>query len=118
MVVMLVAWYYSSTPPRVAVTYHRNYQTQKYQWSRASDVGDRANAIFGDDPEPWNFTAHRAADLVIINLGTNDGGPPNNIPGNEFYKNYVEMVEEVHRGWPNAQIVLMVCPVPTFTYEL
>ncbi|KAB8069341.1 SGNH hydrolase-type esterase domain-containing protein [Aspergillus leporis] len=79
----------------------------KYQWSRASDVGDRANAIFGDDPEPWNFTAHRAADLVIINLGTNDGGPPNNIPGNEFYKNYVEMVEEVHRGWPNAQIVLM-----------
>ncbi|KAE8389676.1 SGNH hydrolase-type esterase domain-containing protein [Aspergillus alliaceus] len=78
-----------------------------YQWSRASDVGDRAKAAFGDEPESWNFTAHRAADLVIINLGTNDGNAKNNIPSDDYYQSYVTMIEEVHRVWPKAQIVLM-----------
>ncbi|KAE8342096.1 hypothetical protein BDV24DRAFT_162651 [Aspergillus arachidicola] len=78
-----------------------------YQWSRASDVGDRANAAFGYEPEAWNFTAHRAADLVIINLGTNDARTVNNIPSDDYYQSYVKMVENVHGVWPDAQIVLM-----------
>lgn len=82
---------------------------QTYQWSQASDVGDRANAAFGDKPESWNFTAHRVADLVIINLGTNDGRAVNNIPSDDYYQSYVKMVENVHSVWPDAQIVLMVC---------
>ncbi|KAE8153619.1 SGNH hydrolase-type esterase domain-containing protein [Aspergillus avenaceus] len=97
--------------PGICLTDKRCYggdaRGMKYQWSRASDVGDRANAAFGDSPEAWNFTAHRAADLVIINLGTNDEREQNNISGDEFYRNYVEMVEEVHKAWPDAQIVLM-----------
>ncbi|KAF7623790.1 hypothetical protein AFLA_007513 [Aspergillus flavus NRRL3357] len=78
-----------------------------YQWSRASDVGDRANAAFGDKPEAWNFTAHRVADLVIINLGTNDARTVNNVPSDDYYQSYVKMVENVHGVWPDAQIVLM-----------
>ncbi|KAE8369228.1 SGNH hydrolase-type esterase domain-containing protein [Aspergillus caelatus] len=83
------------------------YTITTYQWSRASDVGDRANAAFGDKPESWNFTAHRVADLVIINLGTNDGRTGNDIPGDDYYQSYVKMVENVHSVWPDAQIVLM-----------
>ncbi|KAE8311066.1 SGNH hydrolase-type esterase domain-containing protein [Aspergillus transmontanensis] len=83
------------------------YTITTYQWSRASDVGDRANAAFGDEPEAWNFTAHRAADLVIINLGTNDARTLNNIPSDDYYQSYVKMVENVHGVWPDAQIVLM-----------
>ncbi|GAB1200401.1 hypothetical protein APSETT444_009773 [Aspergillus pseudonomiae] len=83
------------------------YTITTYQWSHASDVGDRANAAFGDKPESWNFTAHRAADLVIINLGTNDGRAKNNIPSDNYYQSYVKMVEEVHSVWPDAHIVLM-----------
>ncbi|KAE8353106.1 SGNH hydrolase-type esterase domain-containing protein [Aspergillus coremiiformis] len=78
-----------------------------YQWSRTSDAGPRANAAYGDNPESWSFTAHRAADLVIINLGTNDGADKNKIPSDSYYQSYVEMVDEVHRVWPNAQVVLM-----------
>lgn len=92
-------------PHKTSVTDH---PLQTYQWSRASDVGDRANAAFGDKPEAWNFTAHRVADLVIINLGTNDARTVNNVPSDDYYQSYVKMVENVHGVWPDAQIVLMV----------
>ncbi|RAK96932.1 SGNH/GDSL hydrolase family protein [Aspergillus ibericus CBS 121593] len=78
-----------------------------YQWFYASDAGVRANATYGDHPEKWNFSSHQPADLVVIDLGTNDRRPQNNIPGSTFYDSYVELVNSVHKTYPNAQIVIM-----------
>ncbi|KAL5362409.1 acetylxylan esterase [Aspergillus floccosus] len=78
-----------------------------HQWLQIPDAGTRANATYGNHPMPWDPTARRAADLVVINLGTNDRRDPNNIPGDEFYNAYVELVDQVHRVWPAAQIILM-----------
>ncbi|KAI2886200.1 CAZyme family CE2 [Aspergillus niger] len=78
-----------------------------HQWFYASDAGVRANATYGNQPEKWDFSAHRAADLVIIDLGTNDHRAVNDIPGSTFYDSYVELVTSVHETWPDAQIVIM-----------
>ncbi|GES59898.1 GDSL-like lipase/acylhydrolase domain protein [Aspergillus terreus] len=78
-----------------------------HQWLQIPDVGARANATYGNRSVPWDPTARRAADLVVINLGTNDSRDPNNIPGGEFYNAYVELVDDIHRVWPAAQIILM-----------
>lgn len=43
-----------------------------YQWFYTSDVSPRANEIYGDKPERWNFSKHAAPEIVVINLGTND----------------------------------------------
>jgi len=48
-----------------------------YQWFRTSDVSGRAGKIYGDKPPLWNFKKQQAADIVIINLGTNDGNSYN-----------------------------------------
>lgn len=82
---------------------------QTHQWKYASDVGDRANATYGTHPEKWDFTAHKPADLVVINLGTNDHRDPNNLPGETFAASYVDLIETVHETWPAADVVLMVC---------
>ncbi|PYH99778.1 acetylxylan esterase [Aspergillus ellipticus CBS 707.79] len=76
-----------------------------HQWFYASDVGMRAAATYGDHPEKWNFDTHRQADLVIIELGTNDR--TNNVTGTDFYNSYVDLVNSVHRTYPQAHIVLM-----------
>ncbi|KAL4890162.1 acetylxylan esterase [Aspergillus ambiguus] len=76
-----------------------------HQWFQIPDVGTRANATYGQKPVPWDPTGRRAADLVVINLGTNDD--TNDIPGDQFYDAYVNLVNDVHRVWPAAQIVLM-----------
>ncbi|OOF91404.1 hypothetical protein ASPCADRAFT_518627 [Aspergillus carbonarius ITEM 5010] len=78
-----------------------------YQWFYASDAGVRANATYGDHPEKWNFSSRPPADLVVIDLGTNDRRPQNNIPGSTFYDSYVDLVNSVHDTYPNAQIVIM-----------
>lgn len=49
-----------------------NLRGQTYQWFKTSDTSGRAVEIYGDDPPDWNFQAHPAADITVINLGTND----------------------------------------------
>ncbi|KAK1142612.1 hypothetical protein N8T08_007416 [Aspergillus melleus] len=78
-----------------------------HQWTYASDVGNRAKASYGTHPEKWDFSAHRPADLVVINLGTNDHRDPNNLPGKTFAASYIGLIETVHKTWPEAQVVLM-----------
>lgn len=55
----------------------------------------------------WDFDQHQPADIVIINLGTNDqnvaGG---NVSGPDFYSNYIKLIEEIHHVWPKAQVVV------------
>ncbi|KAL4805360.1 SGNH hydrolase-type esterase domain-containing protein [Aspergillus unguis] len=78
-----------------------------WYWHRASDPGSRAAAMYGHEPEEWDVTAEQPADLVIIQMGGNDHRHPNEIPGENFFQGYVEMVENVHQHWPGAEIVIM-----------
>ncbi|RAH68065.1 SGNH/GDSL hydrolase family protein [Aspergillus aculeatinus CBS 121060] len=76
-------------------------------WNRASDPGARAHQFYGDNPPAFDNSAEQPADLVFIQMGGNDWRHPNEVPGDKFYQAYVDMVEEIHRVWPKAEIVLM-----------
>ena len=59
------------------------------------------------NPEPWNFSAYNPADIVIINLGTNDNNTANNVSTSTYVSSYTKLVNNVHTKYPKAQIVLM-----------
>lgn len=84
-----------------------NPRGQTYQWFQTSDTSYRASQIYGENPEPWNFAAHPAADIVLINLGTNDNNTANNVTNQQYLSSYLDMVAKVHKVHPNAQIILM-----------
>ncbi len=71
----------------------------------------------GDLPY-WNEQAFKNAKefdphIVIIKLGTNDSKPQNWIYKNEFYKDYVDLVNEFRKNGRNPQIYV-VKPFPAF----
>ncbi|PNS20172.1 hypothetical protein CAC42_5622 [Sphaceloma murrayae] len=84
-----------------------NPHGQTYQWFKASDTSYRASQIWGDDPEDWDFASHPAADLTLINIGTNDNNTANNVTQAEFYNSYLELIDGIHKVWPTTQIVIM-----------
>ena len=83
-----------------------NAHGQTYQWYQTSDTSPRSEEIYGDQPEPWDFGNHPAADLVIINIGTNDNNTHNNVTNPEFQQSYIDLVDGIHKVWPSAQVVL------------
>lgn len=85
-----------------------NLRGQAYQWFHTSDTSGRAIDIWGDEPEVWDFSAHPAADIVVINLGTNDANSANNVTTEGYVTQYIELIEGVHGVWPNAKILLVV----------
>ncbi|EAW11699.1 SGNH/GDSL hydrolase family protein [Aspergillus clavatus NRRL 1] len=84
-----------------------NPRGQSYQWYRTSDTSGRAHEIYGEHPPKWNFAAQRPADLVVINIGTNDNNPANNVSSTDYYNDYVKLVGNIHEIWPKADVVLM-----------
>ncbi|KAL4897132.1 SGNH hydrolase-type esterase domain-containing protein [Aspergillus ambiguus] len=84
-----------------------NLRGQTYQWYRTSDTSWRATQIYGDNPPKWNFKKQKPADLVVINIGTNDNNIVNNVSSTNYYNDYIELVGGIHKIWPHAQIVLM-----------
>ncbi|KAF4555790.1 Hypothetical protein D9617_2g057540 [Elsinoe fawcettii] len=84
-----------------------NPHGQTYQWFHTSDTSYRATQIWGDNPEPWDFAAHPAADIVLINIGTNDNNTANNVTNEEFYNSYIQLIDGIHKEWPNAQVVVL-----------
>ncbi|KAL4983319.1 SGNH hydrolase-type esterase domain-containing protein [Aspergillus falconensis] len=84
-----------------------NPRGQIYQWYRTTDTSPRAMKIYGEGPPDWDFNAQQPADLVVINIGTNDNNPHNNVPSEKYFNDYVKLVADIHRIWPQAQIVLM-----------
>lgn len=76
-----------------------------YQWYYTSDTSGRAYDIWGDKPELWDFSKHDPADIVIINIGTNDSN--NNVTAAEYVAEYTLLIEGVHAVWPKAQIILI-----------
>lgn len=81
-----------------------NPRGQAFQWFQTQDTTWRARQMYGDKPEKWEFAARPAADLVLINIGTND---QNNISKALFQKTYINFVGKVHDVWPKANIILM-----------
>jgi hypothetical protein len=84
-----------------------NPRGHTYQWHQTSDTGGRATEIYGSEPEKRDFGKHPAADLVVINIGTNDNNTHNNVSNEAYLASYIQLVGDVHTVWPKAQIVLM-----------
>lgn len=85
-----------------------NLRGMFYQWFRTSDTSGRAIDIWGDEPEVWDFSKQQAADIVVINLGTNDNNSANNVTTAGYVAQYTMLVEGIHAVWPKAQIILTV----------
>jgi hypothetical protein len=70
----------------------------------------------GDDSSShWDFTSW-TADVVVINLGTNDAS--GGTPGNNFVSTYETFLQTVHAHYPNAIIIAAIGPMlsdPTLT---
>ena len=62
-------------------------------------------ADLSQDPPDWDFEAHPAADITLINLGANDSG--NNVTETDFFNAYVKLINEVRRRWPQTQVIIM-----------
>ena len=101
-----------------------NLHGQTYQFYRTSDTSGRAIEIWGDEPELWNFAAHPAADLVVINIGTNDNNSANNVSAPQFQQSYIDLINGIHGVWPESQIIIFVSlllsppPLTTTSYHL
>ena len=44
---------------------------------------------------------------MIINLGTNDNNTYNNVTGDSYHKGYIQLINDVHKVWPQSQIILI-----------
>ncbi|POS72715.1 acetylxylan esterase [Diaporthe helianthi] len=87
-----------------------NVRGQSRQWFYSCDTSDRAAEQYGanlEKAEPWDFSKQSAADLVVINIGTNDQNPHNNISAQTYQDNLTRLIQGVHGVWPNAQVILM-----------
>jgi hypothetical protein len=85
-----------------------NPHGQFHQWFYTSDTSWRASQIWGEKPERWDFSKQPNADLVFINIGTNDANAANNVTSEMYYEQYKLLIEGVHGVWPEAQIILSV----------
>ena len=83
-----------------------NLHGQTYQFYKTSDTSGRAIEIWGDEPEEWDFPAHPAADLVVINIGTNDNNSANNVSAPQFQQSYIDLIGGIHHIWPETQIII------------
>jgi lysophospholipase L1-like esterase len=81
-----------------------NKRGQIFQWFHTQDTTWRARQLYGVTPEKWDFAARQPADLVMINLGTND---QNNVTAKQFRDTYDSFVGKIHDIWPKANIILM-----------
>ncbi|KAJ4408254.1 hypothetical protein N0V85_004250 [Neurospora sp. IMI 360204] len=84
-----------------------NPRGQVHQWFYTSDTSYRASVMYGDNPEPWDFSKRPAADIVIINIGTNDQNSHNNVSTTTYIDALTKIIQGVHGKWPKAQVVVM-----------
>lgn len=84
-----------------------NLHGQTYQWYKTVDTSYRAVELYGDNPPNWDFAAHPAADITLINLGTNDNNTANNVTNQQFYNSYIELISGIHKVWPKTQIIVI-----------
>jgi hypothetical protein len=61
-----------------------------------------------DNPEPWDFSKQQSANIVVINIGTNDNNSANNVSSAAYVNAYTKLIQGVHGKYPKAQVVVMV----------
>lgn len=84
-----------------------NPRGQSHQWFYTTDTSWRGIQVWGDDPEPWDFSKKPAADLVVINIGTNDQNAANNVDRADYVDAYKKLIQGIHGKWPDAQVIVM-----------
>lgn len=84
-----------------------NPRGQSHQWFYTTSGDWRSQEVWGDNPPAWNFDAHPAADLVVINIGTNDANEANNVDPEDYVEHYKRLIQGVHGKWPDAQVIIM-----------
>lgn len=84
-----------------------NPRGQSHQWFYTTAGDWRAQEIWGDKEQPWSFNTHPAADLVVINIGTNDANEANNVDPADYVAHYKRLIQGVHGKWSNAQVIIM-----------
>ncbi|PQE24456.1 GDSL-like Lipase Acylhydrolase protein [Rutstroemia sp. NJR-2017a BBW] len=84
-----------------------NARGMVHQWFYTSDTSYRATQIYGDKPVLWDFSKQKPADLVIINIGTNDSNQANNVSSTDYVASYIKLIEGIHAVWPDAQVIIM-----------
>ncbi|KAI0020678.1 SGNH hydrolase-type esterase domain-containing protein [Xylariomycetidae sp. FL0641] len=103
--------YYITAYPGICVSDQNcfgNPRGQVHQWFYTSDTSWRATQIWGDNPEPRNFTEQESTpDIVVINLGTNDNNEANNVSTAAYVDAYTKLIEGVHGKYPDAQVLVM-----------
>ncbi|KAK3694801.1 SGNH hydrolase-type esterase domain-containing protein [Podospora appendiculata] len=84
-----------------------NPRGQVHQWFYTSDTSYRASVAYGDNPEPWDFSKRPAADIVVINIGTNDQNAANNVSTTVYIDALTKIIQGVHGKWPKAHVIVM-----------
>ncbi|RYP02888.1 hypothetical protein DL764_005544 [Monosporascus ibericus] len=94
-----------------------NPRGQVHQWFYTSDTGGRASEIWGDEPEPWDFSKpDTEPDIVVINLGTNDANEANNVSSKAYVDGYKKLIQGVHGKYPKAQVIVMQLWIGFYRY--
>ncbi|KAI1343372.1 SGNH hydrolase-type esterase domain-containing protein [Xylariaceae sp. FL0016] len=103
--------YYVTAYPGICVSDQNcwgNPRGQVHQWFYTTDTSWRGPQIWGDNPEPWEFSKQETTpDIVVINLGTNDNNAANNVSTETYVDAYTKLIEGVHGKYPKAQVVVM-----------
>jgi hypothetical protein len=79
--------------------FYGNLNGQTVQWLKVPATSDRALSIYGSDAASildWDCWPYAAADIIIINIGTNDNNTNNNITTVQYYNSYVQLINEIH----------------------
>jgi lysophospholipase L1-like esterase len=84
-----------------------NPRGQEFQWFYTQDTSSRAQELYDRTPEKWDFARRPSADLVLINIGTNDQNAKFEVSPTRFRLAYERFVERIHKLWPDAQIIIM-----------
>ncbi|KAL2802408.1 SGNH hydrolase-type esterase domain-containing protein [Aspergillus granulosus] len=80
-----------------------NSQAELFEQMEGPDTAQLAPTITASS----SMFDSQPADLMVINIGTNDDNNANNVSSTDYYNDYVKLVGDIQPIQPNAQIVLM-----------
>lgn len=75
-------------------------------WTKLTFIPRPRLTVESADPPTWDFSKQAPADIVVINIGTNDNNTANNVTASEFVPAYISLIEQVHTVWPDAPVIV------------
>ncbi|WQF82882.1 Putative SGNH hydrolase superfamily, CtCE2-like domain-containing protein [Colletotrichum destructivum] len=98
---------YAKAPEQQLDLASSNQSQHSYPTLQMLSGTGQLTAACADDPEPWDFSRNPAADLAVINLGTNDANAANSVSKATYVEHYKRLIQGIHGKWPNAQVIVM-----------